>query len=106
MATYIESCTASPATSSKTKKTSSSVVKEKPTKRWKSVNSQFCSSCMEGGELLCCDRCPASFHLMCHEPPIERSSIPSGKWLCNRCTHAVAHDASPKTTKKTAKLVD
>ncbi|KAL4001867.1 PHD-finger family protein [Acanthocheilonema viteae] len=96
---YIEACTACPTTSSKTKK-ASSVIKEKPPRRWKSINSQYCSSCMEGGELLCCDRCPASFHLMCHEPPIERSSIPSGKWLCNRCTYAVTHDTSPKTNKK------
>ncbi|KAM3724186.1 PHD finger protein [Dirofilaria immitis] len=100
---YIEACTACPTTSNKSRKTSS-VVKEKPARRWKSINSQYCSSCMEGGELLCCDRCPASFHLMCHEPPIERSSIPSGKWLCNRCTHAVAHDASPKANKKVPKL--
>ncbi|EJW77543.1 hypothetical protein WUBG_11549 [Wuchereria bancrofti] len=101
---YIEACTACPTTSSKTKKVSS-VIKEKPARRWKSINSQYCSSCMEGGELLCCDRCPASFHLMCHEPPIERSSIPSGKWLCNRCTHAVANDTSPKAIKKVPKLV-
>ncbi|VIO90825.1 PHD-finger family protein [Brugia malayi] len=100
---YIEACTACPTTSSKTKKVSS-VIKEKPARRWKSINSQYCSSCMEGGELLCCDRCPASFHLMCHEPPIERSSIPSGKWLCNRCTHAVANDTSPKAIKKVPKL--
>uniref|UniRef100_A0A0R3RG15 PHD-type domain-containing protein n=1 Tax=Elaeophora elaphi TaxID=1147741 RepID=A0A0R3RG15_9BILA len=100
---YIEACTACPTTSNKTKKTSS-VIKEKPARRWKSINSQYCSSCMEGGELLCCDRCPASFHLMCHEPPIERSSIPSGKWLCNRCTYAVTHDAIPKANKKVPKL--
>ncbi|EFO21550.1 PHD-finger family protein [Loa loa] len=100
---YIEACTACPTTSSKTKKVSS-VIKEKPARRWKSINSQYCSACMEGGELLCCDRCPASFHLMCHEPPIERSSIPSGKWLCNRCMHAVAHDTSPKIIKKVPKL--
>ncbi|CAG9538843.1 unnamed protein product [Cercopithifilaria johnstoni] len=102
---YIEACTACPTTSSKAKKTSS-VIKEKPARRWKSINSQYCSSCMEGGELLCCDRCPASFHLMCHEPPIERSSIPSGKWLCNRCTHAVTHNASPKINKKVPKDFD
>ncbi|VDK75218.1 unnamed protein product [Litomosoides sigmodontis] len=99
---YIEACTACPTTSSKTKK-ASTVIKDKPARRWKSINSQYCSSCMEGGELLCCDRCPASFHLMCHEPPIERSSIPSGKWLCNRCTYAVTQD-SPKTNKKVPKL--
>uniref|UniRef100_A0A915PXS1 PHD-type domain-containing protein n=1 Tax=Setaria digitata TaxID=48799 RepID=A0A915PXS1_9BILA len=90
---YIEACTACPTTSSKTKKPSS-IVKEKPARRWKS----------EGGELLCCDRCPASFHLMCHEPPIERNSIPSGKWLCNRCTHAVAYDINSKAGRKIPKL--
>jgi len=35
---------------------------------------------------LCCDRCPASFHLLCHTPPINARKIPVGKWLCNRCT--------------------
>ncbi|VDM97766.1 unnamed protein product, partial [Thelazia callipaeda] len=97
---YIEACISSPA-SSKTRKVSVAV-KEKPVRRWKSVNSQFCSSCKEGGELLCCDRCPASFHLMCHEPPIERNSIPSGKWLCNRCAHMVTKDN--KETRKTLKM--
>uniref|UniRef100_A0A915CGU9 PHD-type domain-containing protein n=2 Tax=Parascaris univalens TaxID=6257 RepID=A0A915CGU9_PARUN len=73
----------------------------KPPARWKSVNSQYCNACREGGELLCCDRCPSSFHLMCHEPPIERSTIPTGKWLCNRCTHALANnDMNIKGTKK------
>uniref|UniRef100_A0A0M3IAK1 PHD-type domain-containing protein n=1 Tax=Ascaris lumbricoides TaxID=6252 RepID=A0A0M3IAK1_ASCLU len=73
----------------------------KPPGRWKSVNSQYCNACREGGELLCCDRCPSSFHLMCHEPPIERSTIPTGKWLCNRCTYALANnDMNIKGTKK------
>lgn len=76
----------------------------KPPGRWKSVNSQYCNACKEGGELLCCDRCPASFHLMCHEPPIDRSTIPSGKWLCNRCTYAIANnDLNIKGTKKALK---
>ncbi|KAE9417041.1 hypothetical protein Angca_003169, partial [Angiostrongylus cantonensis] len=42
----------------------------------------------EGGELLCCDVCPASFHLLCHEPIIRREAIPRGRWLCNRCRRA------------------
>src|SRR3569832_2466792 len=33
--------------------------------RWRTANSQWCNSCNEGGELLCCERCPASFHLVC-----------------------------------------
>ncbi len=31
----------------------------------KFVNHDSCDSCREGGDLLCCDRCPASFHLQC-----------------------------------------
>ncbi|VDK56883.1 unnamed protein product [Anisakis simplex] len=64
----------------------------------------MCRGVKEGGELLCCDRCPASFHLMCHEPAIERNTIPTGKWLCNRCTHAIANnDSNIKGTKRALK---
>ncbi|KAG7276672.1 hypothetical protein CRUP_032021 [Coryphaenoides rupestris] len=30
----------------------------------------FCAVCLIGGELLCCDRCPKVFHLVCHIPPL------------------------------------
>ncbi|KAF3855212.1 hypothetical protein F7725_023267, partial [Dissostichus mawsoni] len=30
----------------------------------------FCGVCLNGGELLCCDRCPKVFHLICHIPPL------------------------------------
>lgn len=28
-------------------------------------NHDLCDACEEGGNLLCCDRCPSSFHLQC-----------------------------------------
>ena len=28
-------------------------------------NSEFCDLCNEGGNLLCCDYCPAAFHYIC-----------------------------------------
>lgn len=49
------------------------------------VNHDYCSYCDEGGDLLNCDRCPASFHLLCSEPPLTLDQIPSGEFLCNKC---------------------
>jgi len=46
-------------------------------------NQDQCSYCGEGGDLLCCDNCPASFHLACSEPPL--SAIPEGEWHCRKC---------------------
>uniref|UniRef100_A0A8C0V5U5 Chromodomain helicase DNA binding protein 5 n=1 Tax=Cyanistes caeruleus TaxID=156563 RepID=A0A8C0V5U5_CYACU len=45
---------------------------------------EFCRVCKDGGELLCCDTCPSSYHLHCLNPPLPE--IPNGEWLCPRCT--------------------
>ncbi|KAM6580304.1 hypothetical protein CsatA_004078 [Cannabis sativa] len=45
-------------------------------------NDDVCGLCQYGGELLCCDGCPASFHAAClgiSVPP------PSEDWLCQLC---------------------
>lgn len=49
---------------------------------------EFCRVCKDGGELLCCDTCPSSYHLHCLNPPLPE--IPNGEWLCPRCTVSVA----------------
>ncbi|CAM9950956.1 unnamed protein product [Lampetra fluviatilis] len=49
-------------------------------------NHDTCDSCREGGDLLCCDHCPASFHLQCCDPPLSAEMLPSGEWMCHRCT--------------------
>ncbi|XP_065178801.1 PHD finger protein 12-like [Sycon ciliatum] len=51
---------------------------------WKS-NHDHCDFCGEGGDLLCCDKCPCAFHLACCEPPVDPDNIPSGDWLCTKC---------------------
>ncbi|KAE8296750.1 Tripartite motif-containing protein 66 Transcriptional intermediary factor 1 delta [Larimichthys crocea] len=43
----------------------------------------FCAVCLNGGDLLCCDRCPKVFHLACHLPPLI--SFPLGDWVCTLC---------------------
>ncbi|KAJ9139573.1 hypothetical protein P3X46_030297 [Hevea brasiliensis] len=43
-----------------------------------------CVICGNGGELLCCDTCPCTFHLQCLNPPLE--SIPPGNWQCENCS--------------------
>ncbi|XP_055540267.1 PHD finger protein 12 [Wyeomyia smithii] len=48
-------------------------------------NNDSCDSCGEGGDLICCDRCPSSFHLGCHDPPLDEHKIPYGLWICHTC---------------------
>ncbi|XP_073327961.1 uncharacterized protein [Pagrus major] len=43
----------------------------------------FCAVCLNGGDLLCCDRCPKVYHLVCHIPPLN--SFPLGDWVCTLC---------------------
>ncbi|VDO99739.1 unnamed protein product, partial [Soboliphyme baturini] len=56
--------------------------------RGSNFNSRFCVSCREGGQLVCCDDCPASFHLLCHEPPLTIDDLPKGRWICHRCENS------------------
>lgn len=46
-------------------------------------NEDWCAVCQNGGELLCCDKCPKVFHLSCHVPTLTAS--PSGEWYCTFC---------------------
>jgi len=48
-------------------------------------NRDCCDACKEGGGLICCDSCPASFHLQCHDPPLEECDLPKGLWHCHSC---------------------
>ncbi|XP_061770492.1 transcription intermediary factor 1-alpha isoform X1 [Nerophis ophidion] len=51
-------------------------------------NEDWCAVCQNGGELLCCDKCPKVFHLACHIPALNES--PSGEWFCSFCRDLVS----------------
>lgn len=57
----------------------------------KGHNHDFCDACGEGGDLICCDKCPSSFHLGCHDPPLNFNDIPKGDWLCHSCIYLKDH---------------
>ncbi|KNA15017.1 hypothetical protein SOVF_102070 [Spinacia oleracea] len=46
-----------------------------------------CVICDLGGNLLCCDSCPRTYHLECLDPPLKR--IPNGKWQCPTCLQKI-----------------
>jgi hypothetical protein len=47
-------------------------------------NNDLCAKCGMGGDLLCCDTCPKSFHIRC--AGLGKGGIPSGDWSCEYCT--------------------
>lgn len=60
----------------------------------KTENREYCNHCKDGGDLICCDHCPRSFHVHCirafckknkvpfHPPPTNDSEA---DWYCPRC---------------------
>ena len=57
--------------------------KERPRhmKGWKKKNREYCEACLDGGELICCEKCPLSFHPSCCDPPCDASDLPDRKGL-------------------------
>ena len=56
---------------------------EEVVKENKVQNRDHCSVCRDGGDLLCCDRCPKSFHLDCIG--LKEEDVPEDSWYCKKC---------------------
>ncbi|ENN72418.1 hypothetical protein HUJ04_009043 [Dendroctonus ponderosae] len=46
-------------------------------------NEDWCAVCMDGGELVCCDKCPKVFHQYCHIPNLSVEE--NDTWQCLLC---------------------
>uniref|UniRef100_A0A0X3PX07 Nucleosome-remodeling factor subunit NURF301 n=1 Tax=Schistocephalus solidus TaxID=70667 RepID=A0A0X3PX07_SCHSO len=61
------------------------------------AHDDFCRVCRQSGEVLCCDTCPAVFHLICLTPPLE--AVPSSSWNCPICQAELAAYGEPAIPK-------
>ncbi|KAM2058581.1 hypothetical protein ACFX16_031145 [Malus domestica] len=68
----------------KTRKKSTQVVRDDQNDQ----NDDSCGLCGDGGELICCDNCPSTFHQAC----LSLQELPEGNWYCSNCTCWICGD--------------
>lgn len=75
-------------------------------------NEDWCAVCMDGGELVCCDKCPKVFHQFCHIPNLSVEE--SDTWQCLLCLNfadipdtgdRVDNDLSPRQRKLAERII-
>ncbi|XP_060532404.1 E3 ubiquitin-protein ligase TRIM33 isoform X2 [Cylas formicarius] len=65
-------------------------------------NEDWCAVCMDGGELVCCDKCPKVFHQYCHIPNLSVEE--NDTWQCLLCMNFADIPESILSEKKEGEL--
>ncbi|KAL4163683.1 hypothetical protein KRP22_005111 [Phytophthora ramorum] len=70
---------------------------------WADHNRWYCNICKDGGELLCCERCPRAFHMSCLG--MSEADVPVSKWYCKMCADCLDRRRLKQESKEKARVI-